>query len=110
MVDLRLVQDCHGHGHDWWQVSLSESASSALCLLQLLTCWIEITFLRGRSVDCFGCMRGYMTNLVVVIALPAVPYSTVQPIDYHIPISRTGPVLIASATVSGVSLHTRKVS
>ena len=22
MVDLRLVQDCHGYGHDWWQVDV----------------------------------------------------------------------------------------
>ena len=26
MVDLRLVQDRYGHGHDWWQVSPSESS------------------------------------------------------------------------------------
>lgn len=68
----------------------------------------EITYLGGWSADWCGSLRAYMTVLVVVIALPAVPYSTVPFIDYRsIPISRTGSprVMWLASLASGSQIH-----
>ena len=82
---------------------------SALLLgLRLTDRLQKLRTLGGWSADWCGSLRAYMTVLVVVIALPAVPYSTVPFIDYRsIPISRTGPprVMWLASLASGSEVN-----